>query len=112
MDRRGNPPQISVDECIEIITDVDFLLSECKVIIELEAKLTELTRQHHVLHDFLIAAQSAVALSRSRAGAHGRTDRNAHFRFYELCVSQRRRRTPRVLGDQPSFLSSTRPTLT
>jgi hypothetical protein len=65
MDRRGNPPQISIDECIEIITDVDFLLSECKIIIELEAKLTELTRQHHVLHDFLIAAHSAVALSLS-----------------------------------------------
>jgi hypothetical protein len=65
MDRRGNPPQMSIDECIDIITDVDFLLSECKVIIVLEAKLTELTHQHHVLHDFLIAAQSAVALSRS-----------------------------------------------
>jgi hypothetical protein len=65
MDRRGNPPQISIDECIEIITDVDFLLSECKIIIELEAKLTELTLQHHVLHDFLIAAHSAVALSLS-----------------------------------------------
>jgi hypothetical protein len=65
MDRRGNSPQISIDECIEIITDVDFPLSECKIIIELEAKLTELTRQHHVLHDFLIAAHSAVALSLS-----------------------------------------------
>jgi hypothetical protein len=60
MDRRGNPPQISIDECIDIITDVDFLLSECKVVIELEARLSELMRQHHVLHDLLIAAQCAV----------------------------------------------------
>jgi hypothetical protein len=64
MDRRGNPPQISIDECIDIITDVDFLLSECKVVIELEAKLSQLMRQHHVLHDLLIAAHSAVHQSR------------------------------------------------